>query len=284
MNELLLVHLEVLLKAESMTSTTKVLVDDEELKGSSSSNSPRLRQPSVSSSTKYAAVGSALACMSAFSVLFSRQAGLCSDRSLPLSSAFVAAFAAGSFATVSAAIFLVLGLRGAAFWWATDFLTPLDLLPAGIKDSAGGRVRGRREQQRRGRGDIALIGAGSGAVSQLTLEAFAALQAAEVVICDRVLPVQLHSAVPAGAVLRIADKIPGHADAAQAELYAWGINALKEGRRVVRLKVRSAFCLCFCACPFSYFPLHVQLCPSDRSATLSYTAGVERRSYFTDRR
>jgi len=70
----------------------------------------------------------------------------------------------------------------------------------------------------------------------MTIEAYAVLQAADVVICDRILPAQLHAAVPAGAVLYVAEKIPGQADIAQAELCSWGIAALRSGRRVVRLK------------------------------------------------
>ena len=60
-------------------------------------------------------------------------------------------------------------------------------------------------------------------------------------LSQRVLRSQLHAAVPPGAVLHVAEKIPGHADAAQAELYAWGVAALQAGRRVVRLKVGDPF-------------------------------------------
>jgi hypothetical protein len=138
------------------------------------------------------------------------------------------ALVAGMLLSAAIAVLLVVVFRGRALQWATGVLLPSDLLP---------QVASERRFTALSGGSIALVGAGSGSVSQLTLEAFAALQAADVVICDRLLPAQLHAAVPRSAVLHVADKIPGKADVAQNELNAWGIAALRQGRNVVRLKV-----------------------------------------------
>lgn len=86
-------------------------------------------------------------------------------------------------------------------------------------------------------GKITLVGAGPGSPELLTLAAHRALAAADVVICDKIGSPELHTLIKPGAVLKIAEKIPGNADAAQAELNAWGVDALCRGQRVVRLKV-----------------------------------------------
>lgn len=101
----------------------------------------------------------------------------------------LAAFASGALLTAASTILAVVGLRGAALRWATGLLSPADLLP---EEAASAE---RERSRRRTRGDIALIGAGSGSISQMTLEAYAALQAADVVICDRVLPAQVGGAL-----------------------------------------------------------------------------------------
>ena len=190
--------------------------------------------------------------------------------------ALLAAFASGLLALAAIALVSVVAYRGAALYWASSLLSPLDFLPPTLRSS---NLRNIHERRTGGQGDITLIGAGCGSISQLTLEAFAALQDADVVICDRVLPSQLHAAVPQGAVLHVAEKIPGNADVAQAELFAWGIAALREGRRVVRLKVR-----CQVSGEHKPFPHHSILAHIDRSATPSCTDVVARRSYFTGRR
>lgn len=101
--------------------------------------------------------------------------------------ALVAAFSSGVLVTAATTLLAIVAFRGGALRWATGLLSPADLLP---EEPASAE---RRRQRKRGRGDIALIGAGSGSVSQMTLEAYAALQAADVVICDRVLPEQVRA-------------------------------------------------------------------------------------------
>lgn len=140
--------------------------------------------------------------------------------------ALAAAFVGGSLTTAAAALLTTVGLRHRVLQCIPGLLSLVDFLPAKVVVT---RVGPRT-------GEIALVGAGPGGIAQMTIEAYAVLQAADVVICDRILPAQLHAAVPAEAVLYVAEKIPGQADIAQAELCSWGIAALRSGRRVVRLK------------------------------------------------
>jgi uroporphyrin-III C-methyltransferase len=84
---------------------------------------------------------------------------------------------------------------------------------------------------------VTLVGAGPGSPDLLTLAAHNALRAADVVICDKIASPALKALVPPHAEYREADKIPGKADAAQDEVNAWGVEALRAGKRVVRLKV-----------------------------------------------
>ena len=89
---------------------------------------------------------------------------------------------------------------------------------------------------------ISLVGCGPGRAELLTLEALGAIWAADVVICDRILGAALKELVRPGAELVLeAEKLPGRADAAQAELNAWGVGALRKGKRVARLKAGDPF-------------------------------------------
>ncbi|GAB9472957.1 hypothetical protein Gpo141_00010122 [Globisporangium polare] len=84
------------------------------------------------------------------------------------------------------------------------------------------------------RGKMQLVGAGPGDPELLTLKAYRALQEAELVLSDRLVPQEI-LALAKGEV-RVARKRCGRADLAQAELDAWGLEGLRQGKRVVRLK------------------------------------------------
>ena len=85
-----------------------------------------------------------------------------------------------------------------------------------------------------GTGSITLVGAGPGDPGLMTVAALDALAAADLVVADRLVPPALLERVQAE--VRIARKWPGRADAAQAELHAWVLEAARAGRQVVRLK------------------------------------------------
>lgn len=84
---------------------------------------------------------------------------------------------------------------------------------------------------------ITLAGGGPGSAGLLTLAAYAALQRADVVISDLIAPPELRAVAPAHAEFYVADKVPGNADSAQSSVNGLGLDALRRGKRVVRLKV-----------------------------------------------
>jgi uroporphyrin-III C-methyltransferase len=91
------------------------------------------------------------------------------------------------------------------------------------------------------RPSITLVGGGPGAPDLITLAGLSALRAADVVITDLIAAAGLRALAPAGCVFHVADKVPGNADSAQASVNAIGLAALREGKRVVRLKVGDPF-------------------------------------------
>lgn len=83
-------------------------------------------------------------------------------------------------------------------------------------------------------GKMLLVGAGPGDPELLTVKAFRAIQQADLVLADRLVPLEILAI--ASCEVRVARKRCGKADLAQAELDAWGLEALRQGKRVVRLK------------------------------------------------
>ncbi|KAF4038504.1 Tetrapyrrole (Corrin/Porphyrin) Methylase [Phytophthora infestans] len=84
------------------------------------------------------------------------------------------------------------------------------------------------------KGKMLLVGAGPGDPELLTLKAYRALQQADLVLADRLVPTEVLKI--ATCEVRVARKRCGKADLAQAELDAWGLEALAQCKRVVRLK------------------------------------------------
>lgn len=90
-----------------------------------------------------------------------------------------------------------------------------------------------------GDGRLRLVGAGPGDPDLLTVAARNALEEADLVLSDRLVPPAILALVKGE--LRVARKYPGRADAAQAELHAWMREGLEDGRNVVRLKCGDPF-------------------------------------------
>lgn len=84
------------------------------------------------------------------------------------------------------------------------------------------------------KGKMMLVGAGPGDPELLTVKAYRALCEADLVLADRLVPQEILAL--AKCEVRIARKRCGKADLAQAELDAWGLEGLRAGKRVVRLK------------------------------------------------
>jgi uroporphyrin-III C-methyltransferase len=88
----------------------------------------------------------------------------------------------------------------------------------------------------RQRGKIQLVGAGPGHPDLLTTASLKAIQSAELVLADKLVPAPVLDLVPRRAEVFIAKKFPGNADKAQEELLRMGLEGLKKGLNVVRVK------------------------------------------------
>ncbi|KAI9822204.1 MAG: hypothetical protein M1826_000513 [Phylliscum demangeonii] len=76
-------------------------------------------------------------------------------------------------------------------------------------------------------GTIILAGSGPGHPSLLTLASHRAIQRADVILADKLVPAAILALIPRRTRLHIARKFPGNADAAQAELLDLGLAALQ---------------------------------------------------------
>ncbi|KAF2163037.1 hypothetical protein M409DRAFT_26483 [Zasmidium cellare ATCC 36951] len=89
---------------------------------------------------------------------------------------------------------------------------------------------------RRNRGRIILAGSGPGHPDLLTTATLKAIRSADLILADKLVPAPVLELVPRRTPIQIARKFPGNADQAQDELHRMGLDALKEGKTVLRLK------------------------------------------------
>ena len=85
-------------------------------------------------------------------------------------------------------------------------------------------------------GRIILAGSGPGNPDLLTRAAHKAILAADLILADKLVPSPILDLVPRRATVHIARKFPGNADKAQEELLELGLEGLKAGKVVVRIK------------------------------------------------
>lgn len=83
---------------------------------------------------------------------------------------------------------------------------------------------------------IILAGSGPGSPYLLTLATHRAIQTASFILADKLVPAPVLDLIPRRTPVHIARKFPGNAEAAQEELLELGLNALKKGMIVLRLK------------------------------------------------
>jgi len=86
------------------------------------------------------------------------------------------------------------------------------------------------------KGTITLAGSGPGHPSLLTIATQTAIQNAHFILADKLVPAEILALIPRRTPVHIARKFPGNADAAQEELLQLGLDAMKEGKDVLRLK------------------------------------------------
>ena len=83
---------------------------------------------------------------------------------------------------------------------------------------------------------VILAGSGPGSPHLLTLATHRAIQTADFILADKLVPEPVLALIPRRTPVHIARKFPGNADAAQEELLELGLAALKRGKTVLRLK------------------------------------------------
>lgn len=86
------------------------------------------------------------------------------------------------------------------------------------------------------RGTIVLAGSGPGHPDLLTRATHTAIQHADFILADKLVPAGVLELIPRRTPVHIARKFPGNADAAQEELLRLGLEALEQGKTVLRLK------------------------------------------------
>lgn len=90
--------------------------------------------------------------------------------------------------------------------------------------------------RRRRKGRIILAGSGPGNPDLLTLATNRAIQTADLILADKLVPAPVLDLVPRRTEVHIARKFPGNADQAQEELLQLGLAGLQAGKTVLRLK------------------------------------------------
>ncbi|KAK2033771.1 uroporphyrin-III C-methyltransferase [Colletotrichum zoysiae] len=96
-------------------------------------------------------------------------------------------------------------------------------------------------QQQHQRGRIILAGSGPGHPDLLTRATHKAIQTADLILADKLVPAGVLDLIPRRTPVRIARKFPGNADQAQEELHELALAGAKEGKTVLRLKQGDPF-------------------------------------------
>ncbi|KAI1392451.1 uroporphyrin-III C-methyltransferase [Hypoxylon trugodes] len=86
------------------------------------------------------------------------------------------------------------------------------------------------------RGRIILAGSGPGHPDMLTRATYKAIQNADLILADKLVPAGVLDLIPRRTPVHIARKFPGNADAAQNELQEMAVTGVREGKTVLRLK------------------------------------------------
>ncbi|OJJ43449.1 hypothetical protein ASPZODRAFT_74182 [Penicilliopsis zonata CBS 506.65] len=86
------------------------------------------------------------------------------------------------------------------------------------------------------KGRIVLAGSGPGHPDLLTRATYQAIQSADIILADKLVPATVLEVIPRRTEVHIARKFPGNADQAQEEFLQMGLQALRKGQHVLRLK------------------------------------------------
>jgi len=105
-------------------------------------------------------------------------------------------------------------------------------------------------------GKILLVGSGPGHPDLLTTASLRALETADLILADKLVPSAVLALIPRRTPVFIAKKFPGNAEAAQEELLTRGLTALQRGETVVRLKQGDPYIYGRGGEEFSFFSAH----------------------------
>lgn len=86
------------------------------------------------------------------------------------------------------------------------------------------------------KGKIVLAGSGPGHPDLLTRATYNAIQNADIILADKLVPAPVLDLIPRRTEVHIARKFPGNADQAQEEFLQMGLAAVQKGQQVLRLK------------------------------------------------
>ena len=90
-------------------------------------------------------------------------------------------------------------------------------------------------------GRVILAGSGPGHPDLLTRATYKAIQTADLVLADKLVPAGVLDLIPRRTPVRIARKFPGNADRAQEELLEQALDGVRAGKTVLRLKQGDPF-------------------------------------------
>lgn len=123
-------------------------------------------------------------------------------------------------------------LRKLAAITNTEIEEILTAYSSGKGDTEG--LNGVKKLSRKGK--IVLTGSGPGNPDLVTRATYNAIQNADIILADKLVPAPVLDLIPRRTEVHIARKFPGNADQAQEEFLLMGLKALRQGRQVLRLK------------------------------------------------
>lgn len=91
------------------------------------------------------------------------------------------------------------------------------------------------------RGRVILAGSGPGHPDLLTRATYKAIQTADIILADKLVPAGVLDLIPRRTPVSIARKFPGNAEQAQQELHEQALEGVKQGKTVLRLKQGDPF-------------------------------------------
>ena len=129
-------------------------------------------------------------------------------------------------------------------------------------------------------GRVVLAGSGPGHPDLLTQATHKAIQSADLILADKLVPAGVLDLIPRRTPVTIARKFPGNADRAQQELLDLGLAAYHEGKNVLRLKQGDPFVYGRGGEEVAFFRAHAV--PADRLVVLPGITSALSAPLFAD--